>query len=169
MQFFRLLRAVTTLAKVCAKSSALHALSSGAYSVRSVHNYLVSFVLFKRERRGEAGRYFRSCWPGRGWWALCGWVMGSGLWRRTVAGLIHIGEIYRAGCGVAQIGCGVAQLGCGVAQKGAVWLRRVRYGSDSSAPACCTAGPSSNLGSAPQRRPSTEREAMRTTRVVLYE
>jgi hypothetical protein len=53
--------------------------------------------------------------------------------------------------------------------KGAVWLTRVRCGSDSSAPACCTAGPSSNLGSAPQRRPSTERKAMRTTRVVLYE
>jgi hypothetical protein len=46
---------------------------------------------------------------------------------------------------------------------------RVRCGSDSSAPACCTAGPGSNLGSAPQRRPSTERKAMRTIRVVLYE
>ncbi len=41
--------------------------------------------------------------------------------------------------------------------------------SDSSAPAFCTAGPGSNLGSAPQRRPSTERKVMRTTRVVLYE
>jgi hypothetical protein len=46
--------------------------------------------------------------------------------------------------------------GCGVAH-------RVRCGSDSSAPACCAAGPGSNLGSAPQRK------AMRTTRVVLYE
>jgi hypothetical protein len=47
-----------------------------------------------------------------------------------------------------------------------VW---VRCGSDSIAPDCCTAGPSSNLGSAPPRRPSTERKAMRTTRVVLEE
>jgi hypothetical protein len=46
---------------------------------------------------------------------------------------------------------------------------RVRCGSDSSAPACCTADPSTNLGSAPRRRPSTERKAMRTIRVVLYE
>ncbi len=46
---------------------------------------------------------------------------------------------------------------------------RVRHGSDSSGSACCTAGPSSNLGSAPRRRPFTERKAMRTTRVVLYE
>ncbi len=35
---------------------------------------------------------------------------------------------------------------------------RVRHGSDSSVSACCMAGPSSNLGSAPQRRPSTERK-----------
>ncbi len=42
----------------------------------------------------------------------------------------------------------------GVAQKGAAWLSRVRRGSlrvrrgsDSSAPACYTAGPSSNLES----------------------
>jgi hypothetical protein len=35
---------------------------------------------------------------------------------------------------------------------------RVRRGSDISASACCKAGPSSNLGSAPQRRPSTERK-----------
>jgi hypothetical protein len=34
---------------------------------------------------------------------------------------------------------------------------RVRRGSESSASACCMAGPSSNLGSAPQRRPSAER------------
>jgi hypothetical protein len=51
------------------------------------------------------------------------------------------------GCGMAQ---GAAWLGCGMA--------RVQRGLDSSAPACCTAGPSSNLGSAPQRRPSTERK-----------
>ncbi len=38
------------------------------------------------------------------------------------------------------------------------YIFRVRCGSDSSAPACCTAGPGSNLGSAPQRRPSTERK-----------
>jgi hypothetical protein len=84
---------------------------------------------------------------------------------------------------VAQIGCGVAQKGCGVAQirvrrgsdrvlRGLDRVRhgsdRVRRGSDNSASACCTAGPSSNLGSAPQaqRSPSTERKAMRTTRVV---
>jgi hypothetical protein len=66
-------------------------------------------------------------------------------------------------------------LGCGVAQKGAAWLRRVRRGSDrvrggsdSSASTRFTAGPSSNLSSAPQRS-STERKAMRTTRVILYE
>jgi hypothetical protein len=35
---------------------------------------------------------------------------------------------------------------------------RVRSGSDSSASACCKAGPSSNFGSAPQRRPSAERK-----------
>ncbi len=74
------------------------------------------------------------------------------------------------GCGVAQIGCGVAQIrvrcGSDRVRCGSV---RVRCGSDSSAPACCTASPGSNLGSAPQRRPSTERKAMRTTRVVLYE
>ncbi len=34
----------------------------------------------------------------------------------------------------------------------------MRRGSDSGASACCTAGPSSNLGSASQRRPSTERK-----------
>jgi hypothetical protein len=39
-------------------------------------------------------------------------------------------------------------LRCG--SEGAVWLIRVRCGSDSSAPACCTAGPGSNLGSAPR-------------------
>jgi hypothetical protein len=71
--------------------------------------------------------------------------------RRTI-----VKQDHKSGCGVAQTGFGVAQI-------------RVRCGSDSSAPACCTAGPGSNLGSAPQRRPSTERKAMRTTRVVLYE
>ncbi len=40
----------------------------------------------------------------------------------------------------------------------APWILRVRCGSYSSASACCMAGPSSNLGSAPQRRPSTERK-----------
>jgi hypothetical protein len=38
---------------------------------------------------------------------------------------------------------------------------RIRIISDSSASACCTAGPSSNPGSAPRGRPSTERRAMR--------
>jgi hypothetical protein len=57
---------------------------------------------------------------------------------------------------VAQIGCGVAQI-------------RVQRGLDSNVKACCMAGPSSNFGSTPQRRPSTERKAMRTTRAVLYE
>jgi hypothetical protein len=52
--------------------------------------------------------------------------------------------VWLLGCGVAhRVRCG---LGCGVAH-------RVRCGSDSSAPACCTAGPGSNLGSAPKRRP----------------
>ncbi len=66
--------------------------------------------------------------------------------------------VAQSGCGVAQSGCGVAQLRCGVAQKGAKWLKRVRRGSNSSASACRKAGPSSNLGSAPQKRPSTERK-----------
>ncbi len=35
---------------------------------------------------------------------------------------------------------------------------KVRRGTNSNASACCKAGPSSNLGSAPQRRPSTERK-----------
>jgi hypothetical protein len=76
----------------------------------------------------------------------------------------------------SDLGCGVAQtrlrrgtdLGCGVAQtrvrrgsdKFASWLRQgcARRGSDNSASACCKAGPSSNLGSAPQRKPSTARK-----------
>ncbi len=63
-----------------------------------------------------------------------------------------------AGCSVAQLGCNVAQLGCNVAQLvwsvaqlvwsvaewGAVWLSGVQR-----ALACCKAGPSSNLCSAP--------------------
>jgi hypothetical protein len=91
--------------------------------------------------------------------------------------LLGCGVAVRVRCGsqgaVWLIGCGVAlRVRCG--SQGAVWLigcgvaLRVRCGSDSSAPACCTAGPGSNLGSAPQRRPSTERKAMRITRVVLY-
>ncbi len=44
-------------------------------------------------------------------------------------------------------------LGCGAAQQGAAQLSRVRRSSDSSASACCTAGPSSNPGSAPQGGP----------------
>jgi hypothetical protein len=42
------------------------------------------------------------------------------------------------------------------ANPGTIVNIRVRCGSDCSASACCTAGPSSNLGSAPPRRPSTE-------------
>ncbi len=54
------------------------------------------------------------------------------------------------GCGVAKIGCGVAQLGCGVAQIGCgVAQLRMRRGSVGSASACCKAGPSSILDSAP--------------------
>jgi hypothetical protein len=48
-------------------------------------------------------------------------------------------------------------------RRGSVMVRRdsvrVRHGPDSIASsACCKAGPSSNLGLAPQRRPSTERK-----------
>ncbi len=64
----------------------------------------------------------------------------------------------RVRCGSDRVRCGSDRVRCG--------SERVRCGSDSSAPACCTAGPGSNLGSAPQRRPSTERKAMRKTRVV---
>jgi hypothetical protein len=53
----------------------------------------------------------------------------------------------------------VAQIGCAVAQ---VRVRRgsdrVRNGSDSSALACCKAGPSSNLARNHLKRPSTERK-----------
>ncbi len=53
-------------------------------------------------------------------------------------------------------------LGCGVAL-------RVRCGSDCSASACCTAGPSSNLGSAPLEEVLYRADAMRMTRGALYE
>jgi hypothetical protein len=46
--------------------------------------------------------------------------------------------------------CGVAQSWCGVAQYGAAWHSMVRRGTVGSASACCKAGPSSILGSAPQ-------------------
>jgi hypothetical protein len=52
------------------------------------------------------------------------------------------------------------------------WLRverLVRCGSDSSASACCTAGPSSNLGSAPLEEALYRADAMRTTIVELHE
>ena len=76
----------------------------------------------------------------------------------------------RIGCGVAQKGCGVAQIGCGVAQVGCgVAQVRVRCGSDCSASACCTAGPSSNLGSAPLEEALYRADAMRKTRAVLNE
>ncbi len=67
----------------------------------------------------------------------------------------------RVRCGSDRVQCGSDRVRCG--------SDRVLCGSDSSVLACCTAGLSLNLGSAPQRRPSTERKAMRTTRVVLYE
>ncbi len=41
---------------------------------------------------------------------------------------------------------------CGMAHIGAVWLSTVQRGSVGSVPACCRAGLSSILGSAPQRR-----------------
>jgi hypothetical protein len=58
--------------------------------------------------------------------------------------------------------------GCGVAHRER-YAFRVRCGSDSSASACCTAGPSSNLGSAPLEEALYQADAMRITRVVLYE
>ncbi len=77
------------------------------------------------------------------------------------------GAAWLSGCGVTQ-GCGVAlgvrrglawfsgygvALGCGVDL-------RVRRGlsQGSGASACYKAGPCSNPGSAPQRKPSTERK-----------
>jgi hypothetical protein len=85
--------------------------------------------------------------------------------------------LFRVRCGskgaVRLSGCGVAhRVRCG--SKGAVCLRgfgvahRLRCGSDSSASACCTAGPSSNLGSAPLEEALYRADAMRTTRVALY-
>jgi hypothetical protein len=70
-------------------------------------------------------------------------------------------------CG-SRVRCVALRVRC-VARGCGVWIEGAVCGSDGSAPACCTAGPGSNLGSAPQRRPSTERKAMRTTRVVIYE
>ncbi len=59
------------------------------------------------------------------------------------------------GCGVAQTGCGVAQTGCGVAQIVAHRLAVRRL--------------SSNLGSAPLEEALYRADAIRITRVDLYE
>jgi hypothetical protein len=94
------------------------------------------------------------------------------------------GGVIQLGYGVAQYGA-ARSLGCDVAQLGAAWLSvvlrcsvrvrlgsvRVRRGADrmrrdsvecgvaqSAARRLCEAGPSSNLGSPPQRRSSTERK-----------
>ncbi len=53
-------------------------------------------------------------------------------------------------CGVAQLRCGVAQFGAALLSCGAALLSLVRRCSVGSASACCKAGPSSILGSAPQ-------------------
>ncbi len=65
--------------------------------------------------------------------------------------------------------------GCGVAQQGAAWLSRVRRGldrvrrgSDNSASACCMASPSSNLGSASQRRQWGVQEWHRRVLCIKY-
>ncbi len=59
-------------------------------------------------------------------------------------------------CGMAQYGAAWlsmvrhSSVWCGMAQYGAAWLSMVRHGSVGNASACCKAGPSSILGSAPQ-------------------
>jgi hypothetical protein len=53
--------------------------------------------------------------------------------------------------------------------RGRICTSRVRCGSDCSASACCTAGPCSNFGSAPLEKALYRADAMRITRVVLYE
>jgi hypothetical protein len=85
-------------------------------------------------------------------------------------GAVWLRERCGSGCGVAQLGCGVAQIrvrcGSDRVRCGSV---RVRCGSDCSASASCTAGPSPNLGSAPLEEALYRADAMRKTRVVLYE
>jgi hypothetical protein len=58
-----------------------------------------------------------------------------------------------------RVRCGSVRVRCGSEGRG----------SDSSASACCTAGPSSNLGSAPLEEALHRADAIRITRVVLYE
>ncbi len=53
-------------------------------------------------------------------------------------------------CGVAQYGAVWLNNGAAWLNYGAAWLNMVRRGSIGSAWACCKAGPSSILGSAPQ-------------------
>ncbi len=60
-----------------------------------------------------------------------------------------------------RLPCGSDRVRCG--------SDRVRCGTDCSASACCTAGPSSNLGSATLEEALYRADAMRITRVVLYE
>ncbi len=55
-------------------------------------------------------------------------------------------RVAQVGCSVDQVGCSLAQVGCSVDQVGS----SLPYSSGGSALTCCTAGPSSNLGSAPQ-------------------
>ncbi len=76
--------------------------------------------------------------------------LGSGV-AQLGCGVAQLGcAVAQSGCGVAHLGCGVARLGCGVAQLGCgVAQFRVRRGSVGSAWACCKAGPSSILSSAP--------------------
>ncbi len=87
------------MAKVCAKSSALHALSSGAYSVRSVHVFYLLFICFSLERTGEVGGKGRQVdiFAHVGLGGRCVFLHHAvvrAVARRTVAGLIHMGEIY---------------------------------------------------------------------------
>jgi hypothetical protein len=96
--------------------------------------------------------------------------------RRTDRGTIRVNNSQKHECGnwawgpaVSFLGIFVSNFGsvslrCGLTliKKGAAWLSRVRHGSVrvrhgsvSSVSGGCKAAPSSNLGSAPQWRPST--------------
>ncbi len=87
------------------------------------------------------------------------------LWKSLGITMVRRGSVW---CGVAQNGaawlrmvrrgsewCGVDQNGAAWPRYGAAWLIMVRRGSVGSASACCKAGPSSILGSAPQGGVST--------------
>jgi hypothetical protein len=82
--------------------------------------------------------------------AWCPWLSYGAAW----LSMVRRGSVW---CGVAQYGAPWLSYGAAWLSHGAAWLSMVRCGSVmvwrgsvDSASACCRAGPSSNLGSAPQ-------------------